>query len=106
MLSKILRRRAVRSLSLAGAALMLTAPIAAHAEEEESGGQLSTSRVPTSPIAGDFSFAAVGDLIYLRPMLATIEQQSPDMLRILRGADVTFDNFETTFASVLETTLQ
>ena len=47
MLSKILRRRAVRSLSLAGAALMLTAPIAAHAEEEESGGQLSTSRVPT-----------------------------------------------------------
>ncbi|MGA1806313.1 CapA family protein [Sphingobium sp. WW5] len=96
MLSMILRRRAVRSLSLAGAALMLTAPIAAHAEEEESGGQLSTSRVPTSPIAGDFSFAAVGDLIYLRPMLATIEQQSPDMLRILRGADVTFGNFETT----------
>ena len=40
MLSMILRRRAVRSLSLAGAALMLTAPIAAHAEEEESGGAI------------------------------------------------------------------
>ncbi|SEJ93334.1 poly-gamma-glutamate synthesis protein (capsule biosynthesis protein) [Sphingobium sp. AP50] len=90
------RCKALRSLSLAGAALMMTAALPSHAEEEESGGKLTTATVPSTPIAGEFSFAAVGDLIYLRPMLATIEKQSPDMLAILRGADVTFANFETT----------
>jgi hypothetical protein len=34
------------------------------------------------------TFAATGDLIYLRPMLATMERQSPQMLALLRGADV------------------
>jgi len=95
-MSAIFSRRALRTLLCAGAAAILSAAPMVHAEEEESGGQLSTTTVPSTPIAGDFSFAAVGDLIYLRPMLATIEKQSPDMLRILRGADITFGNFETT----------
>lgn len=86
----IFRCRALRALLCAGAAAMLPP---AHAQEN---GKLETVAVPSTPIAGDFSFAAVGDLIYLRPMLATIETQSPDMLGILRGADVTFGNFETT----------
>lgn len=92
----ILPRLALRTLLCAGAAAILSTALPAHAEEEESGGQLSTTTVPSTPIAGDFSFAAVGDLIYLRPMLATIEKQSPDMLRLLRGADISFGNFETT----------
>lgn len=86
----IFHRRALRALLCAGAVAMLSP---AHAQEN---GKLETAAVPSTPIAGDFSFAAVGDLIYLRPMLATIETQSPDMLRILRGADITFGNFETT----------
>ncbi|NWK94234.1 capsule biosynthesis protein [Sphingobium lactosutens] len=92
----ILHRRALRTLLCAGVAAILSTTLPARAEEEESGGKLAPTSVPSTPIAGDFSFAAVGDLIYLRPMLATIEKQSPDMLRILRGADITFGNFETT----------
>ena len=84
-------RKALHLLLLAGSAtLALTGP-AASAQDK-----LQTVPVPSTPIAGDFSFAAVGDLIYLRPMLATLEKQAPDMLRLLRGADVTFGNFETT----------
>ncbi|MBZ9647510.1 CapA family protein [Sphingobium sp. 3R8] len=96
MLSTIFRRKALRTLTLASAAMMMTAAFPLHAEEEESGGTLQPTTVPSTPIAGDFSFAAIGDLIYLRPMLATLERQAPDMLRILRGADLTFGNFETT----------
>jgi poly-gamma-glutamate capsule biosynthesis protein CapA/YwtB (metallophosphatase superfamily) len=95
--SAIFRHSSVRAMICASAAMLTVAlPLHAHAEEEETGGTLNTASVPTTPIAGDFSFAAVGDLIYLRPMMATIEKQSPDMLRILRGADLTFGNFETT----------
>ena len=39
--------------------------------------------VPTTPIGDDFTLAATGDLIYLRPMLATLEARSPDMVRHL-----------------------
>ncbi len=56
--------------------------------------------VPSAPIADGFTLAAVGDIIYLRPMLSTIERQSPDMLRLLRSADATFGNFETTVADL------
>ncbi|MCW6532618.1 CapA family protein [Sphingomonas sp. MMSM20] len=55
---------------------------------------LTITPVPSAPISGAFTLTAVGDLIYLRPMLATIERKSPEMLRILRRADVTFGNFE------------
>lgn len=89
-------RRSIRALVCASAALTLPMLAIAQAQEEESGGKLAPTSVPSTPIAGDFSFAAVGDLIYLRPMLATMELQSPDMLRLLRDADVTFGNFETT----------
>lgn len=57
--------------------------------------RLQTAPVPTTPIADQFTITGVGDLIYLRPMLATIEARSPELLRLLRGADVTFGNFET-----------
>jgi poly-gamma-glutamate capsule biosynthesis protein CapA/YwtB (metallophosphatase superfamily) len=52
--------------------------------------------VPSAPIADGFTLAATGDIIYLRPMLSTIERQSPGMLKLLRSADATFGNFETT----------
>ncbi|WP_374525582.1 CapA family protein [Sphingopyxis sp.] len=89
------RSGALRLLALTGsAAIALTG---ASVQAQPRGGEtLETAPVPSTPIAGDFSLAAVGDLIYLRPMLATLEKQAPDMLRILRGADVTFGNFETT----------
>lgn len=48
-----------------------------------------------APVADDFTLALAGDLIYLRPMLATLEARSPDLLALLRDADVTFGNFET-----------
>ncbi len=51
--------------------------------------------VPTTPIRDGFTLATVGDIIYLRPMLSTIESRSPEMLKILREANVTFGNFET-----------
>lgn len=90
------RRRAVRALILAGSALMVVGPMTATAQEEDENAPVTIKPVPANPIAGEFTFAAVGDLIYLRPMLATLEKRSPDMLRLLRGADVTFGNFETT----------
>jgi len=52
--------------------------------------------MPTSPaVRDDFTVAAVGDLIYLRAMLPTIEARSPQLLRLLREADLSFGNFET-----------
>lgn len=52
--------------------------------------------VPSQPVADGFTFAAVGDIIYLRPMLATLEARAPAMVKILRDADISFGNFETT----------
>lgn len=69
---------------------LAAAPLAAQPAEP-----LKLAAVPTVPVADGFTFAAVGDIIYLRPMLATIEQRSPAMLKLLRSADVTFGNFET-----------
>ena len=43
----------------------------------------------------DFTFAAVGDMIYLRPALATLRETAPSVLRALASGDVTFGNFET-----------
>jgi poly-gamma-glutamate synthesis protein (capsule biosynthesis protein) len=65
--------------------------------------RLETAPVPTTPIADQFTITGVGDLIYLRPMLATIEARSPELLRLLRGADVTFGNFETSVIDLAET---
>ncbi|WP_439546678.1 CapA family protein [Sandarakinorhabdus sp.] len=58
--------------------------------------QPALAPVPTKPVADGFTLAAVGDVIYLRPMLATLEKTAPGMLKVLREADVTFGNFETT----------
>lgn len=57
--------------------------------------KLDVQLVPSTSPPGNFTFAATGDLIYLRPMLRTIEAKSPAMLKLLREADVTFGNFET-----------
>jgi poly-gamma-glutamate synthesis protein (capsule biosynthesis protein) len=89
------RSGALRLLALTGSAAIALTGLSVQAQPR-GGETLETTPVPSTPIAGDFSLAAVGDVIYLRPMLATLEKQAPDMLRILRGADVTFGNFETT----------
>lgn len=86
----------VRVALLAAAAML---PLTAVPAQEP----LVTTPVPTTPIAGEFTLAAVGDLIYLRPMLATLEARSPDMVRLLRGADVTFGNFEMTVLDLATT---
>ncbi|WP_277600411.1 CapA family protein [Sphingomonas koreensis] len=86
----------VRVALLAAAAML---PLTAVPAQEP----LVTTPVPTTPIAGEFTLAAVGDLIYLRPMLATLEARSPDMVRLLRGADVTFGNFEMTVLDLAAT---
>ena len=89
-------RIAALLLAVGGASLLSSVPAAAQEA-------LTTTPVPTTPIAGGFTLAAVGDLIYLRPMAATLEARSPDMLRLLRGADVTFGNFETTVLDLANT---
>jgi poly-gamma-glutamate synthesis protein (capsule biosynthesis protein) len=78
-------------LAISAAFALPAAPAAAQQAEA-----LVIKPVPSVPVSDGFTFAAVGDLIYLRPMLATIEQQSPGMVKILRDADVTFGNFEMT----------
>ncbi len=85
----------IRIALLLAAAVPLTASPAQDA--------LVTTPVPTTPIGDDFTLAAVGDLIYLRPMLATLAARSPDMVRLLRDADVTFGNFETTVLDLATT---
>jgi poly-gamma-glutamate capsule biosynthesis protein CapA/YwtB (metallophosphatase superfamily) len=70
--------------------------IAAPAQSQTLSTTLQSTVVPGNPVKGSFTLAAVGDLIYLRPMLSTIERRSPDMLRILRSADFTAGNLETT----------
>jgi poly-gamma-glutamate capsule biosynthesis protein CapA/YwtB (metallophosphatase superfamily) len=84
-------QRAGRSL-LAGA---MMASLLCSGALAQPAGQAAT-QVPSTPVADGFTFAAVGDLIYLRPMLATLEKRAPAMLKVLREADVTFGNFETT----------
>ncbi len=78
---------------LAGLCLLLGTATGALAQSAETA---PVKPVPSSPIADGFTLATVGDLIYLRPMLATIEKRSPGMVKILRDADVTFGNYEMT----------
>ncbi|RYY24567.1 MAG: CapA family protein [Sphingomonadales bacterium] len=82
------------------ALLVATAIVPFRASAQEA---LTVTPVPTTPIEGEFTLAAVGDLIYLRPMLATLEARSPEMLKLLRDADVTFGNFETTVLDLSDT---
>jgi poly-gamma-glutamate synthesis protein (capsule biosynthesis protein) len=84
-------RMATRVLLLAG--LVLASAGIAPAQAQQAA--LEIKPVPSAPVADGFTFAAVGDLIYLRPMLATVERHSPGMVKLLRDADVTFGNFET-----------
>jgi poly-gamma-glutamate synthesis protein (capsule biosynthesis protein) len=95
------RSRRFRVLRVAGSGVAgLAAALALSLAAQE---KLETPPVPTVPVADGFTIAGAGDLIYLRPMLATIEARSPDLLRLLRGADVTFGNFETSVIDLAET---
>ena len=47
-------------------------------------------------VPAGFTVAAVGDMIQTRPIVPTMQGQSPGLLKILQGADVTFGNYETT----------
>jgi poly-gamma-glutamate synthesis protein (capsule biosynthesis protein) len=85
------RAKSIRHFAASLAALLV--PLAAATAQPAE--PMNVQPVPSTPIADGFTFAAIGDFIYLRPMLATVEKQSPDMLALLRGADVTFANFET-----------
>lgn len=49
----------------------------------------------TAAVAEPFTLSAVGDLIYLRPILRTLEERAPKMLELLRDADVVYGNLET-----------
>lgn len=87
-----------RTVGAGGAGLAALLALTVSAQEK-----LETVPVPTVPIADGFTIAGAGDLIYLRPMLPTIEVRSPDLLRLLRSADVTFGNFETSVVDLAET---
>jgi poly-gamma-glutamate synthesis protein (capsule biosynthesis protein) len=84
-------------LLLAGAMLACTPALA------QQSASMEITPVPSQPVADGFTFAAVGDLIYLRPMLATVEKRSPAMVKLLRDADITFGNFETTVLNLNDT---
>ncbi|WP_344779267.1 CapA family protein [Microbacterium marinilacus] len=61
---------------------------------------LDVRDIPGEPLRGRFTLAAVGDLIYLRPMARTLAAQQPELVAALRGADVTFGNLETAIIDV------
>lgn len=89
-------RRTTCGPAIYGPAILLAAAIAAPAPAQVPPAPLTTTPVPSAPIADGFTLALAGDIIYLRPMLATLERQAPDILQLLRGADAAFGNFETT----------
>ena len=64
---------------------------------------LAQDAVPAYPVGvtlkGDFTLAAVGDIIATHPMLHEIERKSPQLLELLK-ADATFGNFEDTVADM------
>ena len=91
MIGKANRGRGGRPIQLLLAGAMLASAGIAQAQQ----GGMDIKPVPSTPIADGFTFAAVGDLIYLRPMLATVERQAPGLVKLLRDADVAFGNFET-----------
>uniref|UniRef100_UPI001783D163 CapA family protein n=1 Tax=Pseudomonas viridiflava TaxID=33069 RepID=UPI001783D163 len=43
-----------------------------------------------------FTLVAVGDLIIFDAIHACVQRRSPDLLNVLKNADVTFGNFERT----------
>jgi poly-gamma-glutamate capsule biosynthesis protein CapA/YwtB (metallophosphatase superfamily) len=49
----------------------------------------------STTLPDNFTFAAVGDMIYLRPALKTLQETAPSVLQALASGDITFGNFET-----------
>ena len=86
------RGRLITAWCLLGSIVLASAALPAVAQPA---GGIEIRLVPSVPVADGFTFAAVGDLIYLRPMLATIERRAPAMVKLLRDTDVAFGNFET-----------
>jgi len=67
-------------------------PMAAHPPEE---GALASSWMSAS-VRDGFTVVAVGDLILSDALCRRLEQSAPDLLALIRGADVAFGNFEGT----------
>ncbi|MBM7517084.1 CapA family protein [Nocardioides nitrophenolicus] len=57
---------------------------------------VEVAAVPREPIRAGFRLGAVGDLMYLRPMSATLAVEQPDLVRLLGSVDLLFGNLETT----------
>jgi len=64
---------------------------------------LAQDAAPAFPVGitlkGEFTLAAVGDIIATHPMLAEVERSAPQLLELLK-ADATFGNFEDTVADL------
>lgn len=58
-------------------------------------GELSSSWTSANVEEG-FTLVAVGDLIISDAIHARVHRRSPDLLNVLKNADVTFGNFEGT----------
>lgn len=56
---------------------------------------LDIDDVPSLPLQGQFRLGVTGDLIYLRPMAATLKAQRPDLVKELLSTDVLIGNLET-----------
>jgi poly-gamma-glutamate synthesis protein (capsule biosynthesis protein) len=87
-LTEVIFRRFPRV--FAAAAALIIGAAAANSQDAA----LDIRPVPSRPMPDGFTLAAVGDFIMLRPMLPTIEAQSPELVRLIRNADAAFANFE------------
>ncbi|RWQ87268.1 MAG: CapA family protein [Mesorhizobium sp.] len=66
---------------------------------EQDGGFDTVGSIATN-VADGFTMAAVGDLLYARPVTKGYHPGLADVLRIFNGADVTFGNLETNILDV------
>ncbi|NQD89712.1 CapA family protein, partial [Paenarthrobacter sp. CM16] len=67
-------------------------------EQAESGSQANDGRLTEAWIEANvpdgFTMVAVGDLVVDDVLAPLLQSQSPEMMAILKGADITFGNFE------------
>jgi hypothetical protein len=80
-------------ISIAAMAAITSNVVVGLATAADSSGWLAAS------IPDGFTLTAVGDLIITAPISQRMKRTSPDLIKILQEADVTFGNFE---ASVLD----
>ncbi len=90
-----------RALLFCGFAFLAPALAPAQSAPKESSKPEIATQLGT--ITDDFTLTTVGDLIYARPLLPRLLHESPQMVQLLRGADVTFGNFEDTAIDLTHT---